>query len=55
MADVVVIVGVLAFFAVCVALVRGLDHLLGPDDEVVTEPTDQRQRDEIAGAPEAGR
>jgi hypothetical protein len=32
MADVWVILGVLAFFAVCVALVKGCDLIIGPDD-----------------------
>jgi hypothetical protein len=32
MADVWVVVSVLAFFGVCVALVRGCDLMIGPDD-----------------------
>ena len=34
MADLAVLLGVLAFFAVCVLLVIGLDRLVGPDDTV---------------------
>jgi hypothetical protein len=40
MADLVVVLGVLAFFAVCVLLVIGLDRLVGPDDGVVVLPDD---------------
>lgn len=32
MADLWVVLGVLAFFGVCVALVRGCDLIIGPDD-----------------------
>jgi hypothetical protein len=44
MADIVVIVGVLAFFAICVWFVRACDGIIGPDPEQqadasgVTEP-----------------
>ena len=34
LADLVVIVGVIAFFVICVLYVAGLDRLVGPDDEV---------------------
>jgi hypothetical protein len=32
MADLWVVVSVLAFFGICVALVRGCDRIIGPDD-----------------------
>jgi len=32
MADLWVVLGVLAFFGVCVALIRGCDLVIGPDD-----------------------
>jgi hypothetical protein len=32
MADVWVVVAILAFFALCVALVWGCDRIIGPDD-----------------------
>jgi hypothetical protein len=34
MADVWVLLLILAFFAICVALVRGCDRIIGGDDEV---------------------
>jgi hypothetical protein len=33
MADVWVVLTILAFFALCVALVRGCDRMIGPDDQ----------------------
>jgi hypothetical protein len=33
MADLVVVVGVVAFFAIAVGLVRGCDRIIGPDPE----------------------
>lgn len=40
MADVWVILTVLAFFAACVLLIRGCDHIIGSDEtsELVAEP-----------------
>ncbi len=43
MADLFVVVTVLAFFGLCVALVWGCDKIIGPDDpdmldDVVAEP-----------------
>ena len=32
MADLWVVLGVLGFFGVCVALIRGCDLIIGPDD-----------------------
>ena len=32
MADLLVVVTVAAFFALCVALIRGCDIIIGPDD-----------------------
>jgi hypothetical protein len=37
MADLVVIVGVIAFFAISAWYVNGLDRLVGPDDDVASE------------------
>lgn len=34
MADLLVVLGVLAFIALCVLYVAGLDRLVGPDDDV---------------------
>ena len=47
MADLLVIVALLGFFALCVAFVRGCDRIIGPDDaeeladslDAVQEPT----------------
>jgi hypothetical protein len=33
MADFFVVIGVLAFFALCVAFVYGCDRMIGPDDQ----------------------
>jgi hypothetical protein len=33
MADLWVVLGVLAFFGVCLALIRGCDLIIGPDDD----------------------
>jgi hypothetical protein len=33
MADVLVILTILAFFGLCVALVSGCDRVIGPDDD----------------------
>ncbi len=45
MADVWVVLGILAFFGVCVALVWGCDRIIGPDDlddtdELATDVTE---------------
>jgi len=41
MADVLVVVTLLAFFGLCVAFVRGCDRIIGPDDaEEVDEPAE---------------
>jgi hypothetical protein len=47
-ADLLVILTVVAFFGLCAALVRGCDHIIGPDDaegiagpeEIDVEPRD---------------
>ena len=36
MADFLVVVTVVGFFALCVAFVYGCDRIIGPDDEAVT-------------------
>jgi hypothetical protein len=52
MADVWVLLLIVAFFAVCVALVRGLDHVIGPDAAADLAPvTETEARDaEAVGA-----
>jgi hypothetical protein len=40
MADLVVIVGVVAFFALSALYVAGLDRLVGPDDDAATPGTE---------------
>jgi hypothetical protein len=45
MADLLVVVLVLAFFGLCVAFVRGCDRIIGPDDDAELEtppPVDDR-------------
>lgn len=37
MADLVVVVGVIAFFAICVWFVRACDRIIGPDPEDLGE------------------
>jgi hypothetical protein len=54
MADLVVVVGVLAFFAVSVLYVAGLDRLVGRDDAEVLG-ADDAAREEIAAMTEAAR
>ncbi len=39
MADVLVVVTVLAFFALCVALVWGCDRIIGPDEHDLLDDT----------------
>ena len=43
MADLWVVLTVLAFFGLCVALVRGCDHIIGPDEEseLAATPVDE--------------
>jgi hypothetical protein len=48
MADVVVLFGVLAFFALCVLLVNGLDRLVGRDDAARGDDADVGGRGERA-------
>jgi hypothetical protein len=42
MADLLVVVGLVAFFGLCLAFVRGCDQIIGPDaaesSEAATEP-----------------
>lgn len=48
MADVWVLLLVLGFFVVCVALVRGCDHIIGGDDSVdlgAPEPVESEVRE----------
>jgi hypothetical protein len=40
MADLVVIVGVVVFFAICVWFVWACDRIIGPDPDPQAEPTD---------------
>jgi hypothetical protein len=39
MADLWVVLTVLAFFGLCVALVRGCDHIIGADDDAELDAT----------------
>jgi hypothetical protein len=56
MADLLVVVGVLAFFALCVLYVAGLDRLVGPDDDVaLTGAGGDESRDALAPAGKRGR
>jgi hypothetical protein len=50
MADLWVVVTVLAFFGLCVALVWGCDRIIGPDDA-----SDLRDLDEVGELAEAAR
>jgi hypothetical protein len=40
MADVVVVVGVIAFFAVCAWFVRACDRIIGPDPDPDGQPSE---------------
>jgi hypothetical protein len=60
MADLVVVLGVLAFFGLSVLFVMGLDRLVGPDDDVAAaSPSDDAGRDDAtltdSAVAEAGR
>jgi hypothetical protein len=50
MADVWVLLLIVAFFAVCIALVRGCDRIIGPDEAVDAPPSTETQETEITGA-----
>ena len=52
MADVWVLLLVLAFFAICVAFVRGCDRIIGPDEaaETVPAPEDEEMKAETVEA-----
>jgi len=55
MADLVVVIGVLAFFAISALLVIGCDRIIGPDtDALTTEPADAA-REEVAAMVDAAR
>jgi hypothetical protein len=45
MADLWVVLSVVAFFGLCVALVRGCDHIIGPDED-----SDLRDETELSDA-----
>jgi hypothetical protein len=54
MADVWVLLLILAFFALCVGLVRGCDRIIGPDDaeELAAPPPDaEAEREPVGVAP----
>ena len=56
MADLVVVVGVLAFFAISALFVAGLDRLVGRDDDVMGEgESDDAGREGLAAMTEASR
>ena len=40
MADLVVVVGVVAFFAICVGFVWACDRIIGPDPDQPAEPAE---------------
>ena len=53
MADLWVVLGILTFFAVCVAFVRGCDLIIGPDDASdLAVAADDAAADEPATMPE---
>jgi hypothetical protein len=49
MADLFVVVTVLAFFALCVALVWGCDKIIGPDDNEALDDRVSAPVAEVAG------
>jgi hypothetical protein len=51
MADAWVLLLIVAFFAVCVALVRGCDRIIGPDDAAGPAPAPETGEPEAVGAP----
>jgi hypothetical protein len=53
MADVWVLLLIITFLAVCVALVRGCDRIIGPDDAAETAPAPETEarEPEAVGAP----
>ena len=53
MADVWVLLLIVAFFALCVGLVRGCDRIIGPDvDELAVPPAEaDTERDPVGTAP----
>jgi hypothetical protein len=55
MADLVVIVGVAAFFAIAAWYVAGCDRIIGRDDDVSAPATDGGARGEVAAMTEATR
>ena len=52
MADVLVLLLILAFFAICVAFVRGCDRIIGPDEpaDTVPAPEVEAMKSETVGA-----
>jgi hypothetical protein len=48
MADVWVLLLIVAFFSVCVALVRGCDRIIGPDDAELEAPPEAKAEREPA-------
>jgi hypothetical protein len=50
MADLFVVVTVVAFFGLCVALVWGCDRIIGPDHDQVIETTQDDLAAEVVGA-----
>jgi len=50
MADLVVIVGVVAFFAICAAYIAGCDRIIGPDAaETATDDADRSSLPPVPG------
>jgi hypothetical protein len=48
MADLVVIVGVIAFFAICVWFVRACDRIIGPDFELDVPASEPPEHGQVA-------
>jgi hypothetical protein len=47
MADLNVVVVIVAFFGLCVAFVRGCDLIIGPDEAELAEPTEEKVYEEV--------
>ena len=45
MSDALVVISIIAFFGLCVALVRACDKIIGPDGDVVSGDTDSEVSD----------
>ena len=50
MYDIVSVLFVLVFFALCVAYTHACDRILGPDEQLAAEPADSGPADEAVAA-----